>query len=122
MSINPDSSDGAVETPRLLSSNAIEGIAVFSRDGDKLGTVAAMMFDRFTGQADYIVIATGRVLGMGGSYHPLPWSLVTFSPRLAGYVITVEKTMLSSGPSFKSAADATFDDAYSQRIATYYQS
>lgn len=123
MSTNMDHSDGgAVATPRLLSSNAIEGISVFSRDGDKLGTVAAIMFDRFTGQAEYVVITMGRRLGLGGSYHPLPWSLVTFNPRLDGYVIGVEKTMLSSGPSFKSASEASFDEAYSQRIATYYAS
>ena len=109
------------EALRLLSSNAVEGMAVFGRDGDKVGTVAAVLFDRFTGQADFIVVLIGRVLGIGGNYHPLPWPAVHYEPRLEGYVLGIERTMLSSGPSFKSQADVVFDSAYSDRILSYYR-
>jgi len=36
-----------------------EGTTVYGREGDKLGTVAAFIFDRFTGQTEYIVITIG---------------------------------------------------------------
>ena len=108
------------EAPRLLSSNAVDGIPIFGRDGDRLGTIAAFMIDRFTGRVDYVVVAMGRVLGLGGSFHPLPWSAVAYEPRLEGYMLGVERSLLSSGPSFKSPSDAVFDAAYSERISTYY--
>ncbi len=109
------------ELPRLLSSNRVEGVAVYGRDGDKLGTVAAFVFDRFTGHTEYIIVAIGGLLGVGANYHPLPWSLATYNPARDGYTIAVEKATLSSGPSFKHASDATFDRAYTERVASYYE-
>jgi len=107
--------------PRLLSSNRVEGVAVHSREGDKLGTVAAFIFDRFTGQTEYIVVAIGGLLGVGANYHPLPWRLATYNPGRDGYTIAIDKATLSSGPSFKHASDAAFDRAYADRVANYYQ-
>ncbi len=109
------------ELPRLLSSNRVEGVGVYGRDGDKLGTVAAFVFDRFTGRTEYIVVAIGGLLGVGANYHPLPWPLATYNPARDGYAIAVEKATLSSGPSFKHTSDATFDRAYVERVASYYE-
>lgn len=119
---NTDTLGAYTEAPRLLSSNSVEGVTVYGRDGDKIGTVAAFMIDRFTGQVDYVVVIMGRLLGLGGSYHPLPWGLVSYDPRLEGFMISIERSMLTSGPSFKSPADVAFDSAYSERISTYYNS
>ncbi len=118
--MNPEHAS-ANEPPRLLSSNRVEGVSVYGRDGDKLGTVAAFVFDRFTGQTEYIVVAIGGLLGVGANYHPLPWRLAIYNPARDGYTIAVEKATLSSGPSFKHTGDATFDRAYTERVASYYE-
>lgn len=62
----------------------------------------------------------GGVLGIGGSYHPLPWRLVRYAPSHGGFILEVEKTVLNGGPAFKSAGDASFDAAYVARIDSYY--
>jgi len=62
----------AGELPRLVSSNKVEGAVVFSRDGDKTGSVTAFLIDRFEGQVEYVVVAMGGLLGMGSSYHLVP--------------------------------------------------
>ena len=65
MSQDSENADVAKELPRLVSSNKVEGTPVLSRDGDRLGTVAAFLIDRFSGQVDYVVATKGGVLGIG---------------------------------------------------------
>lgn len=107
--------------PRLLSSNRVEGMTVYSREGDKLGSVAAFIFDRFTGQTEYVVVMIGGVLGVGANYHRYLGVWRTFTPGRDGYMIAVKKAILSSGPSFKHAGDAVFYRAYADRLDGYYQ-
>lgn len=108
------------ETPRLISSNKVEGTAVYSRDGDRIGTVYNFMVDKFTGRVAYVVVAAGGFLGMGGHYHPLPWEVFTYSETQGGYMVNVDKTMLKGGPTFKLDQAPNFDRAYSERVSTYY--
>lgn len=108
------------ETPRLISSNKVEGTTVYSRDGDRLGTVYNFMVDKFTGRVAYVVVAAGGFLGMGGTYHPMPWEVFTYSETQGGYVINVDKTLLHGGPSFKLDHAPNFDRSYSERISSYY--
>ena len=117
------SSDGSAVTallPRLISSNKIEGIPVLSRDGDKLGAVSAFLVDRFDGQVNFVIVAMGGLLGLGSSYHPVPWCLISFEPGRDGYVIAVDRAVLSSGPSFKGGTDQLFDAAFTGRILSYF--
>ncbi len=118
--VSSNDTSGVEELPRLVSSNRVEGTQVLSRDADKVGTVAAFLIDRFSGQAEYIVVAMGGVLGIGGSYHPIPWGLVSFDPVRGAYVLTIEKAVLSGGPSFKSGSEPMLDASYIERVASYF--
>ena len=102
MSQNHENAGVGTELPRLVSSNKIEGTLVLSRDGDRLGTVAAFLIDRFSGQVDYVVPSMGGVLSIGSSYHPIPWRLLHYEAARNGYVIAVDKSVLNGAPSFKS--------------------
>lgn len=110
----------AKELPRLVSSNKLEGTLVLSRDGDRLGTVAAFLIDRFSGQVDYVIATMGGVLGIGSSYHPIPWRLLRYETARNGYVIAVDKSVLNGAPSFKSGSEPVFDDVNSDRILSYF--
>ncbi len=35
----------------------------------------------------YAVLSFGGFLGMGTSYHPLPWNQLTYEPAQGGYVV-----------------------------------
>src|ERR1044071_4869847 len=65
------------ETDRLISSQKVDGTAVYNRNGDSLGTIDHMMIDKFTGQVEYAVLSCGGFLGMGEEYSPLPWKSLT---------------------------------------------
>jgi len=110
------------QAPRLVSSNGLAGTAVLSRDGDRIGSVAAFLVDPYSGYAKYIVVAAGGVLGMGQSYHPIPWDLLRFDPARGGYVVSIDKTVLDGGPSFKTGSEPTFDRTYTDRVLSYFGS
>jgi hypothetical protein len=66
------------ETNRLISSDKVDGTDVYSRNGDHLGTVHDVMIDKRTGQVEYAIMSFGGFLGIGESYHPLPWRTLTY--------------------------------------------
>ena len=75
------------ETGRLIASNKVEGTAVYNRQGERLGSVYNFMVDKISGQVAYAVMSFGGFLGIGDSYHPLPWKslhLRHISGRLRG--------------------------------------
>jgi sporulation protein YlmC with PRC-barrel domain len=64
------------ETGDLIASDKVEGTAVYDRNGTKLGSVYNFMVEKRSGHVAYAVMSFGGFLGMGSSYHPLPWNLV----------------------------------------------
>src|SRR4051795_10725496 len=91
------------ETNRLISSQKVDGTAVYNRRGD----VDHMMIDKFTGQVQYAVLSCGGFLGMGEEYSPLPWKSLTYDTNLGGYVIDADKAKLGSAPRFQASAHRT---------------
>lgn len=122
MSVRSSSVGPASTKPknRLIASNRVEGTTVYGRDGQKVGTVHSFMVDKLSGQVAYAVLSFGGFLGLGQSYHPLPWGSLTYDLDREGYVVNVDKTMLEGSPSYRPDDAPEFDDAYGERISTYY--
>jgi hypothetical protein len=51
----------ADETDELISSEKVEGTAVYDRKGEKIGSVHHLMINKYTGQVAYAVIFVRRV-------------------------------------------------------------
>jgi len=108
------------ETHRLIASDKVEGTAVYNRRGEKLGTVKNFMVDKRSGKAEYAVMSFGGFLGMGDSYHPLPWNVLTYDVNQGGYVVDLDKSTLQGAPSYKSGDEPTYDRAYGERVYRHY--
>jgi hypothetical protein len=66
-------------------------------------------------------LSFGGFLGMGGSYHPLPWNELTYDTSLAGYVVNRTKEQLERAPTYSASELQSWDDsAYRGRIDDYY--
>ena len=109
------------ETPRLIASNKVEGTAVYNRQGEHLGSVYNFMVDKFTGQVAYAVMSFGGFLGIGESYHPLPWKALTYDTRLGGYVIDADKDRLAGAPRYGAGEDPFSDGAYGPQVDGYWR-
>ena len=74
----------ADETAEFISSEKVEGTAVYDRKGDKIGSVHHLMINKYTGQVAYAVISFGGFLGIGAEYHPIPWRLLDYDEEVGG--------------------------------------
>jgi sporulation protein YlmC with PRC-barrel domain len=111
----------ADETDRLISSEKVDGTAVYNRNGDRLGTVDHLMIDKFTGQVEYAVMSFGGFLGMGESYNPVPWRSLTYDVNLGGYVIDTDRGRLESAPRYTTSDQPNWSDrAYTERVDDYW--
>jgi hypothetical protein len=110
----------ADETHRLISSEKVDGTAVYDRNGERLGSVHHLMIDKYTGQVAYSVMSFGGFLGIGESYHPLPWKMLTYDTRLGGYVVNLDRSRLEGAPSYTSRDIPNWDPSYTGRIDQYW--
>ncbi|MDI1295114.1 MAG: PRC-barrel domain-containing protein [bacterium] len=106
-------------TNLLLASNKVDGTKVASRDGDAMGSVHSFMVNKRTGQATYAVLSLGGFLGLGKSYYPLPFALLSYDHVADGYIVTIDRRLLEGGPSWSNNAP-DFNQAYADRVSNYY--
>lgn len=119
----PDDHRGGLptdETGHLIASNKVEGTAVYSRDGERLGSIYNFMVDKFSGKVEYAVMAYGGFMGVGERYYPLPWRTLTYDTRAGGYRIDMTRNDLRSAPSFDRDTEPRFDRNYGSRVHDYY--
>ena len=109
------------ETDRLIASNKVEGTAVYNRQGEKLGSIYNFMVDKRSGRVEYAVMSFGGVLGMGDSYHPLPWNVLTYDTSQGGYVVDLDKDALAGAPGWAVGETPDWSDpGYGKGIDAYY--
>ena len=111
------------ETNALIASNKVEGTEVYNRQGEHLGEVYNFMVNKRSGQVAYAVMSFGGLLGVGESYHPLPWNALTYDTNQGGYVVDLDKNRLSDAPSYRSGEDPfSSDPTYGRRVRDYWGS
>ena len=109
------------ETNRLIASNKVEGTAVYNRQGEKLGSVYNFMVDKRSGKVEYAVMSFGGFLGMGDSYHPLPWNVLTYDTSQGGYVVDLDPSMLEGAPTYGTSEMPNWSDRrWGQQVHDYY--
>jgi hypothetical protein len=108
------------ETSRLIASNKIEGTPVYSRDGDRLGSIYNFMVDKRSGQVEYAVMSFGGFLGMGQDYYPLPWDMLTYDTEEDGYVVDLHERDLDEAPRYRRGQEPRYDREYDRYVASYW--
>src|SRR5271167_4391455 len=97
------------ETRNLISADKVVGTSVDNRRGEHLGSVYGLMLNKLNGQVAYAIMSFGGFLGMGESYHPLPWRVLTYDTRLGGYVVDIDRDRLVKAPSYTLASEPDWD-------------
>jgi len=85
----------------LIASDRVEGTDVYRPTGDRIGYIERIMLDKHTGKAAYVVMNFGGFLGLGEESYPLPWSVLTYNPRLGGYEVDVTDEQLKGAPRYR---------------------
>jgi hypothetical protein len=105
----------------LIAASKVNGTTVYNTVGEKLGSVYDVMIDKRSGNAAYAIMSFGGFLGIGDSYHPLPWRSLTYDDRQGGYVVNIDRSRLEGAPSYKSSdSDRWTDPSYGRQVNGYY--
>ena len=111
----------SITSGNLIASSKVKGTSVYNLAGDKLGTVDDIMFDKVSGRAIYAVMSFGGFLGMGESYHPLPWATLKYDAQKGGYVVNLDKKLLEGAPNYDRRTEFTWTPAYGRKVDTFYK-
>ena len=103
----------------LIQSNKADAMRVLSREGDRIGHLHVYMLHKRSGRAAYAILSIGGFLGMGKAFYPLPFHLLDYDPVADDYRVTIDRRLLEGGPSWANTAPV-FDQAYADRVASYY--
>ena len=121
MAIDRDSNTIARdETHELISSEKVDGTAVFNRQDEKLGTIHHFMVGKRDGRVRYAVLSFGGLFGMGERYHPLPWDVLTYDTSMGGYVVDLDKSVIEGAPSFERNNEPAYDREFGERVYGHY--
>jgi sporulation protein YlmC with PRC-barrel domain len=104
----------------VISSDKVEGTAVYSASGDKLGSIDDLMIDKLSGQVRFAVLEFGGFLGIGTDRYPLPWQALKYDTRLEGYVVPIDKSLLEKAPRYAVDDVPQYDEFYGHQINKYY--
>lgn len=108
------------ETDRLIASDKVEGTAVYDRSQQRLGSIHNVMLDKYSGQIGYAVISFGGFLGIGESYHPVPWKRLNYDTAAGGYVVDLTRAQLEGAPHYAADDLPWADPAYGREVYRYY--
>ena len=86
------------ETISLIGSDKVQGTAVYSADGEKIGSIERVMIEKVNGKVSYAVLSFGGFLGFGDDHYPLPWHSLKYNVELGGYQTMVPIEKIKAAP------------------------
>lgn len=108
------------ETHDLISSEKVDGTAVYGRDGDRVGSVHHLMIGKRDGKVRHAIVSYGGFLGIGDDYFPLPWDALSYDESRGGYVVDQGADTLRNGPRYRRDENPGWGRSYDEQIASYY--
>lgn len=73
----------------------------------------------------YAIMSFGGFLGIGKRFHPLPWCVLEYDPRLQGYVVPLDRAALENAPHYDAAElrdlGGAAPHAYDTAVFDYYR-
>lgn len=108
----------ADETQDLISSEKVDGTAVYGSDGDKIGSIHHLMVGKRDGKVRFAVLNFGGLFE--DRYYPIPWNELTYNKDDGGYRINLTKDQLKDAPSFETGNEPAYDRTYDRQIDEYY--
>jgi sporulation protein YlmC with PRC-barrel domain len=68
-------------TSAVVSSQDVEGVAVYDGQGRKVGTVDHLMIERASGRVLAVMISGSGFLGLGHTHFRVPWEALHYSTK-----------------------------------------
>jgi len=106
----------------LIAASKVEGKPVFDAAGEKLGAVKELYIDKLTGEVEFAAVSVGGVLGVGETYHPLPWRALSYDTGKDGFVVNVDRARLETSPAYDVERLSRPDYGWGPEVREYFGS
>ena len=111
----------ARETVDLISSDKVEGTAVYDAKGEHIGSIEWVMIEKRSGQVAYAVLSFGGFMGIiGTDYYPIPWDALKYDTSLGGYRTNITEPQLKSAPKYQGDSWNWEDYERRRNVRDYY--
>jgi len=104
----------------LIAASKVEGRPVFDRAGERLGAVKELYIDKLTGEVEFAALSVGGVMGLGATYHPLPWRALTYDTEKDGFVVDVDRERLEQSPAYDVERLSRPDYGWGPEVREYF--
>lgn len=105
----------------IVNAKDVIGVDVKNTQNENLGEVEAIMLDKKSGKAAYVVLSYGGFLGMGDKLFALPWNMFSYDVHNDCFTIPLDKEKLKNSPGFdKDNWPDMSSSAWSNSIHEYY--
>ena len=84
----------------VVKSHEVIGVKVKNKEKEELGKVEEIVLEKISGQARYVVLSFGGLLGMGDKYFAFPWKSISYSPAEECFILDVDKNKLKEERGF----------------------
>ncbi len=113
--------DNTLVSSEQIRATTVKGTDVYNGEGEHLGHIDDIVLNKVDGKATYAIMSFGGFLGIGESYHPLPWQSLTYDPARRGYVVNVSRSQLEGAPNYRAGNEPDWNDpAYTDRLRGHY--
>ena len=119
--VNRDRDVPRDETATLISSDKVDGTAVYGADGDKIGRIENVMIEKRSGQVAYAVLSFGGFLGIGTDHYPLPWSMLKYDEDKGGYLVSITREQLENAPRYREDESWEWTPSMRAQVDTHYR-
>ena len=82
----------------VISSDRVNGTAVFGADRAQIGTIDHLVIDKVSGKIAYAVMGFGGFLGLGEDHYPVPWNKLVYDTHLEGFVTDITEEQVKGAP------------------------
>jgi sporulation protein YlmC with PRC-barrel domain len=109
------------ENGNFISSDKVEGTAVYGANGERIGSIQRLIIEKKTGQVSYAVLSFGGFLGIGDDHYPISWKGLTYNTELGGYQTDLNKDQLEGAPKYSTDSEWDWDQRdQPNAVDTYY--
>jgi hypothetical protein len=102
----------------LISSQHIDGAAVYDMSGKEIGQIDHLMIDIVSGRVLYAVVNFSGFMGLHPGHHPIPWTSLKFDQSRRGYATAVSKEQVESAPEYSD--ESWTDRDWETRVHAHY--
>jgi hypothetical protein len=102
----------------LISSQHIDGAAVYDRSGKEIGKIDHFMIDMESGRVLYAVVEFCGFMCLHPGHHPLPWTSLKYDRDSRGYFTDVTQDLVESAPDYTD--ESWLDREWEKRVHQHY--